>query len=292
MLIYEPVQFFKKHQDTEKLENMIASLVIVLPVAHIGGDLIVEHAGHEHRFVSENVDETNLKCIAFYSDCKHEINKIKAGYRIVLTYNLVLEYGESPKINYDNPELKKAVKDYFNWDQLCGADPNKFIYFLDHSYSENSLGWDMLKGVDHLNGISLYNIAKDLHLIPHLALVNIMHRFVAYCDEDGPPIIDRKRKNPDYEIIKLTYWIGPDNKKIPVYQWELLVDSYEKNHCICWNKTTSILEPYDQDYEEYQGNYGNVMQFWYRRAAIVLWRESDQEEMDQLINMKYAHFRA
>lgn len=31
MLIYTPGQFFNKHQDSEKLENMVATLVMVLP---------------------------------------------------------------------------------------------------------------------------------------------------------------------------------------------------------------------------------------------------------------------
>lgn len=43
MLIYGPGQFFKSHQDSEKLEGMVASLIIVLPSAHIGGHLIIRH---------------------------------------------------------------------------------------------------------------------------------------------------------------------------------------------------------------------------------------------------------
>lgn len=37
LLIYGPGQFFKPHQDSEKLDGMVATLVIILPSPHIGG---------------------------------------------------------------------------------------------------------------------------------------------------------------------------------------------------------------------------------------------------------------
>jgi hypothetical protein len=55
MLIYKEGQFFDKHQDSEKLENMIASLVIILPSPHIGGNLVITHGKKSHSFSSENI---------------------------------------------------------------------------------------------------------------------------------------------------------------------------------------------------------------------------------------------
>ena len=31
-----------------------------------------------------------LSLVAFYADCRHEVLKVKSGYRITLTYNLLL----------------------------------------------------------------------------------------------------------------------------------------------------------------------------------------------------------
>jgi hypothetical protein len=31
------------------------------------------------------------------------------------------------------------------------------------------------------------------------------------------------------------------------------------------------LEPYQSEYEGYMGNYGNTLDRWYRRAAVVVW---------------------
>jgi len=91
LLVYEPGQFFKPHQDTEKHDGMVASLIVLLPSPHIGGSLHIHHGQEQYAFVSENLQEPDIQCIAFYSDCKHEVHEVKQGYRVALTYNLVLE---------------------------------------------------------------------------------------------------------------------------------------------------------------------------------------------------------
>ena len=79
MLIYGSGQFFKPHQDSEKLDGMVATLVVILPSSHIGGDLIIDHNKSQHRFVSEHLDARTLKCLAFYADCHHEVETIREG---------------------------------------------------------------------------------------------------------------------------------------------------------------------------------------------------------------------
>ena len=46
LLLYEPGSFFLAHRDGEKLGRMVATLVVVLPSSHQGGELIVRHEGH------------------------------------------------------------------------------------------------------------------------------------------------------------------------------------------------------------------------------------------------------
>lgn len=50
--IYREGDFFKPHVDTPRSSEMIGTLVIALPVAHGGGDLIIRHHGHETTFSS------------------------------------------------------------------------------------------------------------------------------------------------------------------------------------------------------------------------------------------------
>lgn len=77
MLIYSPGQFFDMHQDSERINNVIATLVVVLPSTHIGGDLVIHHGAEQHVFSTENIEETAVKCIAFYADYMHKVVKLK-----------------------------------------------------------------------------------------------------------------------------------------------------------------------------------------------------------------------
>lgn len=87
MLLYEPGQFFAAHQDSEKSDDMIGSLVVMLPSNSTGGDLVVEHRGQSVRYRGST---SSLVFVAFYSDTRHEVLPVERGYRVVLTYNLML----------------------------------------------------------------------------------------------------------------------------------------------------------------------------------------------------------
>lgn len=71
---------------------MFASLVVVLPTKHEGGALIFRHEGQEIKFDSAltlaGEDEPAVAYAAFFSDVEHEVEEVRAGYRVTLTYNL------------------------------------------------------------------------------------------------------------------------------------------------------------------------------------------------------------
>ncbi|WP_339057830.1 2OG-Fe(II) oxygenase [Candidatus Regiella endosymbiont of Tuberolachnus salignus] len=271
MLIYTPGQFFKAHQDSEKIDGMIATLIVVLPSAHIGGDLIITHAGQQYRFTSENLADQTLKCIVFYADCQHEIEKIKQGYRLALTYNVVLEPAQLlpfQEEKYVNKNLEQALGDYFSSRINQGNTPIKLGYFLDHSYTEHSLRWDLLKGADYQNAQAFRHAARKLGLIPHLALADIHESWAAYGDENDP--------EPE-ELVDgdttLVYWLDTENRPMSYG------DNYFSDDEICWTKESQKEDLSDSQYEGWMGNYGNTIDYWYRRAAIVLWREADNISM-------------
>jgi predicted 2-oxoglutarate/Fe(II)-dependent dioxygenase YbiX len=83
-LIYGPGQFFLPHQDSEKADAM----VVTLPASFKGGALVVEHQGEK---VVDRGSRRQLSFVAFYADCRHEVQTVKEGYRLALTYNLILE---------------------------------------------------------------------------------------------------------------------------------------------------------------------------------------------------------
>ncbi|KAF7300610.1 Fe2OG dioxygenase domain-containing protein [Mycena chlorophos] len=91
--VYGPGSFFKSHKDTPRGDNMIGSLVIVLPTKHDGGELSLSHGKESSTFdsASDLADKkTSIAYVAFFSDVLHAVEKVTSGYRVTLTYNLFL----------------------------------------------------------------------------------------------------------------------------------------------------------------------------------------------------------
>ncbi|PWY70746.1 oxidoreductase [Aspergillus eucalypticola CBS 122712] len=83
-----PSGHFRKHVDTPRSEHQIGSLVVCLPCQFEGGNLTVQHHGQMAKFEWSRQSSSSIQWAAFYSDCEHEIETIRAGHRITLTYNL------------------------------------------------------------------------------------------------------------------------------------------------------------------------------------------------------------
>ncbi len=143
---------------------MVASLVVVLPSRAAGGELVVEHRGQR---VTHRSSSTSLIFIAFYSDVVHEIRPVESGWRMALTYNLLLgpdsPAGATPHgAGHPVPE-ERVVEvatlldrhfaepaDLPSWRRPRSevGPPDRLVYLLDHDYTERGLGWSWLKGDD------------------------------------------------------------------------------------------------------------------------------------------------
>jgi hypothetical protein len=82
--MYETGGLFRAHRDTEKTDGMFGTLVVVLPEAHSGGDLIVRHETREVAVSLSSSDISQLRFAAFYADCEHEVNRITEGSRVAV----------------------------------------------------------------------------------------------------------------------------------------------------------------------------------------------------------------
>ena len=60
MLLYEPGSFFLAHRDGEKLDRMVATLVVVLPSDYEGGELVVRHDGQERTIDFQSGENSRL----------------------------------------------------------------------------------------------------------------------------------------------------------------------------------------------------------------------------------------
>jgi hypothetical protein len=76
LLVYETNQHFLAHQDSEKDDSMVGTLVVTLPSSYVGGELMV---GHNEEWKAYRGSKTALSLVAFYADCRHEVLKVKSG---------------------------------------------------------------------------------------------------------------------------------------------------------------------------------------------------------------------
>jgi hypothetical protein len=304
MLVYAPGQFFLPHRDSEKADEMVGTLVVTLPGSFKGGALVVEHGGEKATYRGS---QKALSFVAFYADCLHEVKPVKDGHRVVLTYNLLLDGGGAadagatgstatvdalaPRLR-EHFETPRPPRRYAREDAPPRKPPARLVYLLDHQYTERGLGWDRLKGSDGARAATLAAAAEQAGCETVLALAEIQETWDCFepgwdrprwgrrrswaRDDDEEDWIEDEpppRDDPDgYELgelidssITLERWIDRAGKRAAP------VVSDVEDEEVCATTQTSQLEPYAAEYEGYMGNYGNTMDRWYRRAAIVLW---------------------
>ncbi|WP_235949356.1 2OG-Fe(II) oxygenase, partial [Candidatus Frankia alpina] len=293
LLVYEPRQFFLAHQDTEKEDSMIGTLVVTLPSSYTGGELVVRHL--EDR-VAYRGSKTELSVVAFYADCRHEVLEVRSGYRIALTYNFLLR-GDTDLPAGDEgavAELADFLREHFSTPvptyrpEAAAFPPNRLVYLLDHEYTPRALGWRGLKGADAAR-VSLLRAATEragYEAVLALADVKTTHSTYEadddygyrrrYWDDDEEEGEDEDGEDSDgpadYEIqelidadVTLTHWTGPHGDRLEATSLDVGAEE------VCASTRTDDLEPYASEYEGYMGNWGNTLDRWYHRAAVVVW---------------------
>jgi hypothetical protein len=298
LLIYAPGQFFVTHQDSEKVDDMIGTLVVSLPSKFTGGSFVVEHHDEKRRVGGS---DKKLTLIAFYADCRHEVRPIKEGHRIVLTYNLIAAGGQvaagSPEARVD--VLTELVRDFFEtplpprWSSDRSREPpDHLVYLLDHEYTQRGLAWNRLKNADAARAAALKEVARRLDCEIRLALADVHETWTCEDgdygygsgrrrwawgyddddDDDDEPEDDSRSDENGHELIELVdgsvelrHWVGPGSRQTEAIAAR--VDDAE----VCYTKPSVDCEPFESEYEGFTGNAGNTVDRWYHRAAVVLW---------------------
>jgi hypothetical protein len=292
LLVYEPGQFFLAHQDSEKDDSMIGTLVVTLPSNYTGGELMV---GRGEQWKAYGGSKRALSAVAFYADCRHEVLKVKSGYRVTLTYNLLV-HGDTSRTDGNEAtiaELADLLREHFSttaprYHYGPATDvPKRLVYLLDHEYTPRGLGWGRLKGADASRVALLRAAADNADCEPILALAEIKTQYSAFSsgddheyrrwddsydddyDEDG---LYSGSSDVEYEIqelidseIAITHWAGPDGGRLEETLLRVGVGE------VCASTPTDELTPRESEYEGYMGNWGNTLDRWYHRAAVVIW---------------------
>lgn len=289
VLVYETGGFFLPHRDTEKAPGMLGTLIVVLPSAHEGGELIVRHDSRERALDLRNLDPGELRYAAFYADCEHEVRPVSAGHRICLIYNLVMTSrakGESAVVPDTRPHVENAARALSDWRRQRPEGGAKLVYLLQHRYTEATLSFATLKGPDAARAQVLCAAAEAAGLVAHLGMVHIeesgwaeyyggygrsRRRWSRWEESD-----DEESDDDDFEIGEvcdehrfIDQW--RDSGDTPVDYGEIPLEEEEVLPAGALDN-----EPPDKThFSEATGNEGASFERTYLRAAVVLWAMED-----------------
>jgi predicted 2-oxoglutarate/Fe(II)-dependent dioxygenase YbiX len=293
LLVYEKGSFFLPHRDGEKLDRMVATLVIALPSEYEGGELIVSHDGRQHEIVFTGAASGHeVSYAAFYADCQHEVRPVRSGFRLCLTYNVTLAETRG-KLGIAAPSYgasAAAIGELLvKWRDDPGAE--RLAVTLDHRYTQDGLAMDKLKGIDRARAEVLFEAAEQADCVAHLALVTLWQsgsaeggydeysygrgRRYQWSDDEDEDEDDYDETGTDYEMGEIYDWSlsadhWSDRQGHKVRLGEIGLDESE----IVADQALDEAEPNREDFEGYTGNAGMTLKRWYHRAAVVIWPRS------------------
>jgi predicted 2-oxoglutarate/Fe(II)-dependent dioxygenase YbiX len=275
LLLYDTGSFFVDHRDTEKVPGMFATMVLVLPSTHSGGELVITHLGRKVVLDLRPEEPSEIGVAAFYADCVHEVLPVTAGFRLTLVYNLRFVGKGRPLSAPDyRAEQGRLVELLRSW--AGGADePDKLILPLEHAYTPAELSFDALKGADAGVASVLVKAAAEAGCDLHLALVSIeesgsathtgYYRRRGWRRDDGDMDDEFEVGETFDRALMLSEWRRPDGGKPMFSAFPFSEDE------LCPPDAFEDLMPDEEHFHEATGNEGASFERTYSRAGLVLW---------------------
>ncbi|KAE8979523.1 hypothetical protein PF011_g22817, partial [Phytophthora fragariae] len=277
LLVYGEGGHFVKHQDTEKEDGMITTLVVQPPSVHEGGDLVVYRDGkpaYRHDFGKADGSAAYAPHYAVhYADAEHALEKVTKGFR----RSGVLDLSADDKKDKDGKggEAKKEEKKDDDKDAVVKDDEDdSFALLLDHEYTMNSiinLGSGAFKGIDRARFHALEEanalVAPEKKL--RFFIAQLVHDVRYYNDGGG-----FNKKEGHRESITWYSLTGEELGKVRgiTQKLNLLNPGHEAFEELWWRYGIRTKEG------GYTGNAGSTEITTYARYAIVAWRMADHVE--------------
>ena len=287
LLVYEEGSFFAPHRDTEKADNMFATMVVNLPSKHEGGELIISHRGQSQRYSFADSGRFQPSFATFYADCYHEVKPITSGYRICLTYNLAISNRKQQPHLGAQDKLTADIGDFIDKWLTENEEAPILTYLLEHSYSEKNLNMANLKQRDFAKASTLLMAAENRGYQAFLCLATYYRvsygdtvyygRHYSYDEEDDLDEDDFEEEDVDTEEIYVHAFITAQGGRSERYSKLAL----EETHIF---SKIPLREGSGRDYfiSEATGNEGATKDLWYHRGAVVIW--SNESEFELVLN--------
>jgi predicted 2-oxoglutarate/Fe(II)-dependent dioxygenase YbiX len=272
LLVYDAGSFFVGHRDTEKAPGMFATMVLMLPSAHSGGELIIKHLGREVVLDPRPEEPSEIGFAAFYADCVHEVRPITAGCRLALVYSLRFLGKKRPPQPPDYRTERRRIEELLRLWTEATDEADKLILPLEHAYTPAELSFETLKGRDAAVASVLAAAAAEANCDVHLVLVSIEesgsaehsghygHRRRGWSEEDEFEVSEVCER-----ALVLSHWRRPHGGEAGFGDFPFSEDE------LCPPDAFEDLTPDEQHFHEATGNEGASFERTYRRAGLVLW---------------------
>ncbi|KAF8908586.1 hypothetical protein CPB84DRAFT_1843480 [Gymnopilus junonius] len=276
LLLYEKGSHFLPHQDTQKAEGMFATVIIILPSAYTGGQVVVSHSSKTETIDFAPSSQFSTAILAWYTDIKHEVKEVTSGYRLALSYNLIHNPTSGPVPRPIDPSvdakrtasLRRVLKKW-NAEKYRDELNRKLIAFLfDHEYSTANLktGFKALKGLDAERVRFIQPVAEKLGF--KIGLANLEHHVSGLADDSGgyygrsetPTMAEVEETNTQISgLVDLSGKALLTAQPVPIDEEELIPRNPFED-----------AVPDGKEYEGYLGNGAGALEHWYRRSVLVI----------------------
>jgi len=252
---------------------MFATVIIILPSAYTGGQVVLSHASTT-RTIDFSEDALHATAVlAWYTDVKHEVKHITSGYRLALSYNLIqvaspdVPIPSFPDTSSSGAYLEHVLRKWRDGKYEEDSERRLVVYLLDHQYSTANLkeGLMGLKGVDAYRVAFLRPIASKLGFL--VGLASLEHNICGMADDEGFGYYNRGRwddegesESEGCESIPSMAEVGHATTKIfgvVDLNGALLLPKGKievEDYCLVPKEPFEDVVPDKKDYEGYMGN--------------------------------------
>jgi hypothetical protein len=262
---------------------MFGTLIICLPSAHTGGEVIVKHHGQTKTLKTSDATQSYA---CWYSDAMHEVLPVKSGYRCVLTYNLAVKPGVTQPTatapEHQNKNIRKTLKVWLK--EMESFQVESYLYCpLEHEYTEAAMSLQALKANDLVRVQVMQNLTSELPFELFLALLEksdvgrprvddpyfnprkcCKYRFDDNKDEDAPVKFYGDDTHDMEDVWDTSYAV----KSLRALDGTPLASDFHFNRKACLKKNPfRDLNVTEEEYEWYMGNWACILAIW---SSIII----------------------
>lgn len=225
--------------------------------------------------VHPDADGQRLTSHSRYADVTHEVKAITSGYRLVLTYNLIdLSQGlerSAAMLSREKRMLQHIIPFWArSIEEPLSKAPDFLAYKLDHEYTDASLKFQSLKGLDKVRAEYLREVCAWANVCFYLA--SMERTVVGSCEEEysGYGRWERYRTQEIHTLEEVVEE-STELKRMIDLDGSVLAREVSIDEADIVQENPFDRNPDNEDFEGYTGNEGaSATQFYHDTVRISL----------------------